>query len=194
MKTILGSLLGLATLAMVLALGCDARDEQQPTGGEVTELTEPRQALSEELMVALAQAKNFHHKADVYLRDAHLDRAIEAVEQILAIRFPEGSPEAEDVILDARARLAKLLVTRGDIDRAMKIADEGITSAERQSFFLANLHTVRGEAWEARALQAAEAGEEEVAKRARIEAIKSFDRSIRINESLLEELVKEPAP
>lgn len=188
--------LGIATLlalATWLAAACDSGSERERPG-QVTELTEPKDALSEDLMIALAQAKNFHHKADVHLRDAHIDLAIDAVSKILEIRFPAGAPEAEDVLLDARARLAKLLVSKGSIDRAMKVVDEGIAGASRDSFFLANLHTVRGEVWQARAVRADEAGKTDDAKRDRIEAIKSFDRSIQINKRLLDELVEEPTP
>lgn len=178
--------------AAAIAITC-CSPESDESGSEtsVTELTDPRDALGEDLMVALAQAKNFHHKADVYLKDARLDDAIASVRQILAIRFPGNAPEAEDVILDARARLAKLLVTSGAIEEAMVVVDHGLRDASRDSFFVANLHTVRGEVWEARALRSDEAGENEAARASRHQAIEAFDRAIQINEALLESLVKE---
>jgi tetratricopeptide (TPR) repeat protein len=179
--------------AAAIAITCCSPESDESGGGEtsVTELIDPRDALGEDLMVALAQAKNFHHKADVYLKDARLDDAIASVRQILAIRFPDNAPEAEDVILDARARLAKLLVTSGAIEEAMVVVDHGLRDASRDSFFVANLHTVRGEVWEARALRSDEAGENEAARASRHQAIEAFDRAIQINEALLESLVKE---
>ena len=182
----LALVMGLATTAL-LCCSSDERGDQKP----VTELTEPRDALRQDLMVALNQAKNFHHKADVYLKDARLDLAIEAVKEVLEIPFPPEAPEGEDVKLDARARLAKLLITKGEVQEAMDIVNAGIKRAERDSFFLANLYTARGEVWEARAVQADEAGKTDEGKKMRLEAIEDFDRSIQINNALLEELVEE---
>lgn len=185
----LASLLALLSLASVVQVGCSS--DESSDSKPVTELTEPRDALRQDLMVALNQAKNFHHKADVYLKDARLDLAIEAVKKVLEIPFPAEAPEGEDVRLDARARLTKLLITKGAIQEAMDVANVGIKSAARDSFFLANLYTARGEVWEARAVQADEAGKTDDAKKMRLEAIEDFDRSIQINNALLKELVEE---
>ena len=71
--------------------------------------------------------------------------------QILSLQFPAGAPEADDVRLDARALLAKLLVGQDQLDEAMRIVEEGLASSQRDSFFVANLYTVQGEIHEARA-------------------------------------------
>ena len=60
-------------------------------------------------MIALSKAKNFHHKAKVYMSDGNIAEAIASVREILSLQFPAGAPEAEDVRNDARALLAKLL-------------------------------------------------------------------------------------
>jgi len=179
----------LATLMLMTSVGCAEKGE--PGNDSVTELTEPRQALSEELMVALSQAKNFHHKADVHLKDAQLDLAIDSLKRILEIPFPKDAAEALDVVLDARARLAKLLITRGDLEAAMTVANNGLSSSERESFFLANLYTVRGQIWEARALRADEGGDLEGGKKARKSAIVDLNRSITINSAVLKRIATE---
>ncbi len=177
-------------LLALFVVSC-GQDEPLPTPNRpVTKLAQPKDVLNEPLMVALAQAKNFHHKADVYLRDAKLDEAVAAVRHILAIDFP-AAPETEDVMLDARARLAKLLITTGELDGAMGIVDEGIGNSQRDSFFLANLYTVRGEVHEARAVSFDET-DADAARAARKDAIVAFDRSIKINEALLKSLPREP--
>ena len=155
-------------------------------------------------MIALAQAKNYHHKADIHVQQAQLVEAMNAVRAIEDIPFPDGAPEAEDVKLDARARLAKLLITSGEIDAAMRVVDDGIASASRESFFVANLHTVKGEVFEAMANLLDEAQESEDAaqaaarqqraRAARRSAIMSFDRAIAINTELQKALMKERAP
>jgi hypothetical protein len=173
-------------IALVFVPSCKEEAPAKQQGGSVTELAEPENALTEALMVGLGQARNYHHKADLLVSEGKIDEAAEAVAKVLEIPFPADASESEDVILDTRARLAKLRVMQDRLDEAMILVDKGISLSTRGSFFLANLHTVRGEIFEARA-KAAEPNSEE-ADAAKIDAIKSFDASIQINNALLEKL------
>lgn len=173
-------------LLLVLLSFVGACQPQQGDSNSSTTLTEPQNGLSEELMLSLGQAQNFHHKADVYLSDGKLELAAGELERILAVPFPKDAPEAQDVLLDARARLGKLRIRQTRMGEAMTLVDEGISMASRDSFFLANLHTVRGEVFEALATQSEPDSDE--SRTNKIEAIKAFDRSIQINEVLLENL------
>lgn len=151
-------------------------------------------ALGEELLIALAQAKNFHHKADIHLQEGDIESALAAVQAIMGIPFPDGAAEAEDVKLDASARLAKLLIAKGDLDQAMRTVEESIAMSTRRSFFLANLYTVEGEVHEARANLLDDDTSEEArqqARDARKRAIEAFDRSIAINTELQKALLGE---
>jgi len=182
-------LLALAA-AVGLALGaaaCGSRTDEDGAARRVTELPQPGPALSQELMLGIALARNYHHKADVYLKEGRADQALASVRQILSIPFPSGSAEGEDVQADARARLAKLLVARGELDQALAVVDEGLAHTKRQSFFVANLHTVRGEVLEARASRI-EAEDRAGASAARRQAIEAHDRAIAIEKALLAEL------
>lgn len=199
------------TLALGLAICACADDRQSASqAGDNRSVTETPEAngrnlpvLGEALMLALAQARNYHHKADVHVKQAKLDQAIGALRAIEDIPFPEGAPEAEDVKLDARARRAKLLVTAGDLKTAMKVVDEGIAGASRESFFVANLHTVKGEVYEATAnllddapdaeTEAEAEARQQRARTARRDAIMSFDRAISINTELQKALLNENA-
>ncbi|HEU4729108.1 MAG TPA: hypothetical protein VFT22_14485, partial [Kofleriaceae bacterium] len=143
--------------------------------------------------VALGQAKNFHHKAKVYMADGNLAAATAAVRQILSLPFPRGAPEADDVRNDARALLAKLQMSQGQIDEAARTIDEGLAQSQRESFFVANLYTVQGEIHEARAAAydaTGEAGKGSASEERRA-AIGSYDRSIQINERLQKKLMEE---
>ncbi len=182
---ILLALLAAVTLVTAACTSDDRRSER------VARLPEPDDALSEELMVALAQAKNFHHKAKVYLGDGNVPEAITAVRQILTVPFPAGAPEGEDVRLDARALLAKLLIGRGELAEAQRVVDEGLAAASRPSFFVANLWTVAGEVHEARAAALDEKADKAAAADARRAAIRAYDESIRINEALQKRLLEE---
>jgi hypothetical protein len=166
------------------------RDGGSTSGKSVTRVAEPDEVIGQDLMMALAQAKNFHHKAKVYMTDGNLGEATAAVRQILSLRFPAGSPEADDVRNDARAMLAKLLVSQNQLEEAMRTVNEGIAQSPRESFFVANLFTVQGEIHEARALQLQTADDKANADAARRAAIESYDRSIKINEALQKKLME----
>lgn len=179
-------------LALVLAaVGCTS-PEREPAQGSpsVTRVAEPEDVIDQDLMIALAQAKNFHHKAKVYMTDAKPAEAIASVREILSLRFPAGAPEAEDVRLDARALLAKLLVSQGQLDEAMRTVDEGLAQAQRETFFVANLHTVQGEIHEARAANFDATNDKAKAIEERRAAITSYDRSIQINTALQKKLME----
>ena len=178
----------LLSLAAVLALATCGKESSPPPpeGSAVTQLAEPENALTESLMIALGQASNYHHKADLLQREGKIDEAAAAVEAVLKISFPADAPESEDVILDTHARLAKLRLLQKRPDEALSLVDEGIAMSTRDSFFSANLHTVRGQVFEAKAM-AAEPDSDE-AKQAAVDAISAFDASIKINEGLLEKI------
>jgi tetratricopeptide (TPR) repeat protein len=173
---------------IVISITACSRPSNDNNRDRETEIPEARDALSEPLMIFLGQAKNYHNKADVYLKEGQVAEAIKAVESILTIEPPQDAAEVEDVVLDARARLAKLLVANGDIERAMKVVDEGLALAKRESFFVANLHTVRGEVFEARAAQS---DDPDVASQHRRSAIEAFDKSIQLNTALQKRLLEE---
>jgi tetratricopeptide (TPR) repeat protein len=198
---------GAAALATALALlvalaagmgGCSA-DRDAATQRSVTALPDPDdgELLGEELMIALSLAKNYHHKADVLAQEARYEEAAEALRQILAIPFPADAPEAADVRLDARARLGKLLASQGRIDDALIVIEQGLAEHPQDSFFRANLFTVKGEVHEAQATALDQGGTEATraaARDARRAAITAFDESIRINRALQEALLREGAP
>ena len=186
-RRLLGVGLFLAGLLAGAVVGCSRGDDDR-AGQPVTRITSPEerdrdQAIDEPLMLALSQAKNFHHKARVYMSDGKLDDATAAVRAILSIRFPADAPEAEDVRLDARALLAKLLLGQGQADAAMTTVEEGLATASRDSFFLANLFTVKGEVLQAQAT-AIDASDHARAVALRQQAIVALDRSIAINTAL----------
>jgi hypothetical protein len=187
-RTRIRAWLGALSLAGVLMVACST--ESPPSqAGSVTKVPEPGDVIDQELMIALAQAKNFHHKAKVYMSDGNLIAATASVRQILSLRFPAGAPEAEDVRLDARALLAKLLVSQRQLEEAMSTVTEGLAQASRESFFVANLHTVQGEIHEARAAQLEEAKDPVRAAEEKRAAIAAYDRSIQINEALQKRLM-----
>jgi tetratricopeptide (TPR) repeat protein len=201
--TAAGPALAAAVVLAAAASGCSAEREpgaparaSEAAPRSTTRVADPSEAsdlIGPDLLVALAQAKNFHHKARVYMTDGNLAAATASVRQILSLPFPRGAPEADDVRNDARALLAKLLVSQGQLDEADRTIAEGLAQSQRESFFVANLYTVQGEIHEARAtaLDAGGGSGQAAARDERHAAIASFDRSIKINERLQKKLVEE---
>lgn len=164
-------------------------DDVAPPGAD-------RGLIDEALMVALGQAQNFHAKARVYRADGKLDDAIATVRQVLTLGFPADAPEGEDVAMDARALLGSLLAERGgpgDLDAALALVSAGIDGATRDSFFVANLLTVRGKlhGQRAEAIEAGHAAGDVAAERRA--AIVDLDRSISINLAIQTRLAAERA-
>ena len=183
-----------ALIGVLAVVGCESGEPARPTGS-VTRVTAPEDAIDEPLMLALGQAKNFHHKAKVYMSDGKPELAIASVRSVLAVAFPPGAPEADDVRADARAMLAKLLLAQGQADAAMSEIDAGLAAAHRESFFVANLYTVRGEIleYQAAALDgAATPAELTRARELRRQAIVAYDKSIAINSALQARLMGAP--
>lgn len=183
------------SLGLALALLVAACTDREPSSTRtVTEVADPADVIDEELMHALAQAKNFHQKAKVYRSDDNLPAATAAVRQILSLRFPANAPEAEDVRNDARALLGKLLYEQGQFDEAMRTVTEGIAQSSRESFFVANLYTVKGEIHHAKAKALAAAtppGAPEQIKAESHAAIDALEKSNLIIEALQKKLIKE---
>lgn len=180
-------------VAVIAITGCVScgNDKEQPT--PTVKTPDPSEAIGDDLMISLLQAKNFHRKARVLMSDGKIDEAIASVRQILSLEFPKNAPEAEDVRNDARALLAKLLVGQGKVEDAMTVVTEGIAQSQRESFFVANLYTVKGEIHEARAALLDPTKPEEKAKadQEKRAAIEAYDKSNEINTELQKQLLRD---
>jgi uncharacterized protein (TIGR03382 family) len=174
-----------AAVAVALALVVGGAIRAAPSA-------EPGDVIDERLMVALGEAKSLHDKAKIYLGDGNTHDAVATLRQILSVQFPLTSPEAEDVRNDARALLAKLLAEQGLLDEAMVIVDEGLAAANRESFFVANLHAVKGRLHHARSQEFADpSGPDAIAEKRR--AIDELDRAIQIDEEIQKRLARDHA-
>ncbi len=168
-------------LGLVLALaGCAS--QRDPSSACCPCQEAPR--LDKELMLVLSSARSLHHQADLYLQQGQVDRAIEAVRAILALKLESRWPEAEEARLDATARLAKLLLGKGEEADALKLVDGAVAAHPRESFYLSNLHAVKGEILEVRSKRLDEEGDKPAAKESARQAITAFEASIQINKRL----------
>ncbi len=190
------TLSALFTCALV-AFALTACQERSRVDAPAAERVPEGATVSAELLAALEEAQNLHHRADVLLRDApkptpgSTDAVIAEVAKVLLVRFPPGAPEGDDVRLDARARLGKLYLAAGCLDEAERVVEEGLVSATRDSFFLANLYNVRGELHEARAALLEDAAAVRIQSRRAIEAYaRGQDINMRVQARVYEEAMK----
>jgi tetratricopeptide (TPR) repeat protein len=153
-----------------------------------------RAPLDEQLMSLLAAARAYHHKADLHLAREERAPAIAALRDLLALPLDAKWAEAEEVRLDAAARLAKLLLAGGAVEEALRLVDKQLAPPARESFYQANLHAVRGEVLEARSKQLDASGDKPTAREVARRAIEAFERSIVINKRLQRALDGAGAP
>lgn len=179
-------------LLVILVTACSCTGDK-PDSSVTTRTADPTEVIDQNLMISLLQAKNFHRKARVYMSDGKLAEATASVREIMSLKFPAGAPEAEDVRNDARALLAKLLVSQSQLDEAMRVVQEGIAQSQRESFFVANLYTVKGEIHEARAalLDANDPTQKAKIVEEKHAAIDSYDKSNTINTALQNKLMED---
>ena len=149
----------------------------------------------EAMLLMLSEARALQRYADLKLIDGDVEGAIASVRQVLAIRFPPAAPETEDVLLDAHARLARLLLSRGGQEAEEAALAELAAArrlATRDSFFRSHIENVAADVYAARAkrLTAPEAQKE-----ARRQEAQALERVIEIDRRLQRALfnTREPA-
>jgi hypothetical protein len=196
-------LLVLVALAAGSCSSCTSSPSSERVPPRVTRTADPSDTdkppkeIDQKLMLGLSQAMNLHHKAQILASDGDIGSAITSVREILSLQFPANAPEAEDVRNDARALLARLLVGQGQLDDAMSVVTEGLAQSPRDSFFVANLYTVKGEILEARAALITQNGDADPANKARAvelrhAAIDAYDASNKIDKKLQDQLTESP--
>lgn len=179
---------GLVAVVLLLSVACSGRDDTCtcPCGDD-------QRQLSTALLSRLSAARAYHHQADILLGRGDLAGAIAKVEAVLKLDLDARWPEAEEVRLDATARLAQLLARQGSHARALALIDAALARKPRASFYAANLHSVRGELLEAQVKVLDAAGKKDEAKAMARQAMTALETSIRINKALQRQLRTAPS-
>jgi tetratricopeptide (TPR) repeat protein len=163
-------------LAVALALAACANQERP----------EPeRTQVDQQLLAALGMAQSYQHQADELEVMGDREAALTKVRLVLEIPFPEGTPEREDLRLDAWGRLAELHLAGDALDDAETAIGQGLAEASRASYFQARLFAIRGRVFRTRAASLREAGNEEASREMSRRAIETFEQSIAINRQVL---------
>ena len=174
----------IAPAALALGLGFAATRACSRHHGSVGE-----KAVDTEIMAFLSEARALHHQANLAEEGGELENAIGAIDRLVAARRPHPertTPEVEEVLADAYARLAELKLKKGELDPARAAVGRGLGHAEGATYFRGHLIEVQGLVEEARAEQLKDAGRPEEAKRAREHAVELLEEVVRIQDQVIQ--------
>ena len=141
------------------------------------------------LLAFLSKARAAHHQADLAEDAKDTKGALAALGQIITGPLPRGAPvpaEVAEVIADARARLADLESSTGDVDGALREIDAGLAYAVTPTHFRGHLFEVKGIVLERRIAALKEKGDSAGAERVKGEAISAFNEAIEIQNKVIE--------
>jgi tetratricopeptide (TPR) repeat protein len=170
-----------AVLALALTAGCRGQGATPGCPG-----SEPSAApVDESLLAFLSAARSLHHEADVKVSGGDTSGAIAALERLVAMPAPRAV-EVDEVVADARARLAELRLKRGDLDGADRDLQAGLERVQGPTYFRGHLLEVEGLVAEARAGTFADAGKTEEAVRARTRAVTLLEEAVRVQAQVID--------
>lgn len=141
------------------------------------------------LMAYLSEARALHHQANLKEQAMDLPGATDAMRRLVAAATPHGgraTPEVEEVLADAYARLGELLLQQNELGPAGDAIAKGLEHAARRTYFRGRLLEVEGLVEEARAASLADAGKLEDAVKARQRAIALLEDVVRIQAEVIQ--------
>ncbi|MBX3220062.1 MAG: hypothetical protein KF795_06045 [Labilithrix sp.] len=180
LRLVAGLVIAALAIAVALAVGCRERDAGEPESAQVVDM---------ELMAFLSEARALHHQANLEEASNDLPGATRAMRRLVTARRPhEGTttPEVEEVLADAYARLAELELRQNELDAAAAAIASGLAHAPEPTYFRGHLVEVEGLIEEARAAGLADAGKPEEAARARARAIELLEEVVRIQDQVIQ--------
>jgi tetratricopeptide (TPR) repeat protein len=151
--------------------------------------TDDGTVIDTELMAYLSMARALHHEATLKEDAGDLAGAANAMERLVAAKRPHPethSPEVEEVLADAYARLAELEMKRTLLPRADDAIKNGLTHAPDTTYFRGHLIEIQGLIEKERATALAAEGKTEEAAKAREKAIQLLEEVVRIQEQVIQ--------
>jgi tetratricopeptide (TPR) repeat protein len=166
-------------VALALAIGCARRDAEPEGNGAIVDM---------ELMAFLSEARALHHQANLREEAGDLPGAAASMDRLVHARRPHDgrTPEVEEVLADAYARLAEVELRQDALDRAAAAVKAGLDHAPDATYFRGHLLEVEGLIMEARASTLADAGRGDEARAARDRAIALLEEVVRIQDQVIQ--------
>jgi hypothetical protein len=178
-------LLALSALALALVIAFAGAPSCAHHDGD----GENAPAVDTEIMAFLSEARALHHEANLKEESGDLAGATSSIERLVAARRPHPertTPEVEEVLADAYARLAELRLKKGDLDPAAQAVKTGLDHVAEATYFRGHLVEVQGLVEEARAAQLADAGNVAGAEQAREHAIQLLEEVVKIQDQVIQ--------
>lgn len=142
-----------------------------------------------DLMAFLSEARALHHQANLKEESGDLAGAANAMQRLVNARQPHGgakTPEVEEVLADAYARLAELELKQNHLEPAGKAVESGLAHTTEPTYFKGHLVEVQGLVEEARSAELADAGKPQEAARSREKAIQLLEEVVRIQDQVIQ--------
>ncbi len=172
----------LAVLLLLAIAGCRPRSRDSST-------EDAAPVVDVELVAFLSEARALHHQANMREDASDLPGASAAMQRLVAARRPHDgkpTPEVDEVLADAYARLAELQLRQNALDAAAQSLKEGLAHAPEPTYFRGHLVEVDGLVEEARAASLADAGKPAEAARTREHAIQLLEEVVRIQDQVIQ--------
>jgi tetratricopeptide (TPR) repeat protein len=177
-------------LLLVVAAGIGAagavtacRNEAATTGCPSAEPAGP--PIDEPVMAFLSAARALHHEADIRERAGDTAGAIASLERLVALPAPRAV-EVDEVLADARARLAELRLGKGDLEGAERDVQAGLQHVQGPTYFRGHLLEVQGLLEEQRGAALADAGRADEAAKARTRAVTLLEEAVHVQEQVID--------
>jgi hypothetical protein len=175
---------------LLAATGCQKADRAEPAPSKVCPEVDAGAVVDPGLLAFLSKARSAHHLADLAEEKQATGEALRVLQDFLKGRLPPARPEAEEVMADTHARVADLESQLGRFDEANASVERGLKLAQGTTYYLGHLLEIKGVVAERLAKQKRAAGDEQAARRAEQTAMEAYERSMEVQESVLDELLE----
>jgi hypothetical protein len=105
-------------------------------------------------------------------------------------KTPPARVEAEEVLADTHARVADIESQLGRFDEANASVERGLKLAKGTTYYLGHLFETKGLVAERLAKKRRAEGDEQAAQRAEKAAVDAYERSMQIQEKVLDDLLE----
>jgi len=188
-----------ALLALVgtgAVCACQKAEQEAPTPVTVCPEVDAGAVIDPGLLAFLSRARAAHHLADLAEEKQDVEEALRVLGEFLKGKAPPARAEAEEVLADTHARVADLESQLGRFDEANASVERGLTLAKGTTYYLGHLLETKGVVAERLAKKKRAEGDEQAARRAEKAAVDAYERSMQIQEKVLDQLLepKDAAP